>query len=89
MDDETCADLAPSAQQQWRSRVRASAPSMDTAMDVEKVESLEQVLACARRSSGVNWARVGELRHEIATGRYRIEVERLASSLITEARMMS
>jgi anti-sigma28 factor (negative regulator of flagellin synthesis) len=37
----------------------------------------------------VNWARVGELRDEIAAGRYRVEVERLASCLIAEARMMS
>ena len=85
MGEETFTELAPRAQKSWRSRVRATAPELDR----EDVESLERVLASARHSSGVNWARVGELRDEIATGRYRVEVERLASCLIAEARMMS
>jgi len=85
MGDGTYVDLEANAQQRWRRRVRARAPNMEA----DAVESLDHALANARRSSGVNWARVGELRNEIAAGRYEIHGERLAVRMLVDAHLLS
>lgn len=84
MGDYTYRDPKTEMQKRWRQRVRTTAPDMQP----EEVESLTQVLANTRRSSGVNWALVGELRNEIAAGRYRIRGERIAAGMLAEARWM-
>jgi negative regulator of flagellin synthesis FlgM len=71
-----------------RANEAAPASSADRVSLTGGAEALQQAEATAREATGVDPARVAEIRDAITEGRYRIDTARLAERLIADEKLL-